>query len=144
MGEVDDEMLKEVFAAYGTVTWSRVFESGSKPSKAAIVEFGDIEEAKWCVENLDGNIPQGLSTPVKVSFKRSNKGGSKGWGGGGGSYGKAPGGVGRAAVSLRTERVPEESATTCFNPEIKLISPYSWEYCSAAKKNIVKQGQNTA
>merc|ERR1712129_211705 len=98
--EVDDEMLKEVFAAYGTVTWSRVFDSSGKPSKAAIVEFADIEEAKWCVENLDGDIPQGLSTPVKVNFKRSNnKGGGKGgWGGGGTwSYGKASTGGGKGA-----------------------------------------------
>eukprot|EP00419_Tripos_fusus_P090818 CAMPEP_0172856762 /NCGR_PEP_ID=MMETSP1075-20121228/64227_1 /TAXON_ID=2916 /ORGANISM="Ceratium fusus, Strain PA161109" /LENGTH=133 /DNA_ID=CAMNT_0013703987 /DNA_START=53 /DNA_END=454 /DNA_ORIENTATION=- len=99
--ELDDELLKEVFAEYGTVTWSRVLNTPGQPDKAAIVEFADIEEAKWCVENLNGNIPLRLSTPIKVMFKRSksNDGGGKGHGGGGkwgstgfSSYGKAPGG----------------------------------------------------
>eukprot|EP00419_Tripos_fusus_P059705 CAMPEP_0172927596 /NCGR_PEP_ID=MMETSP1075-20121228/217545_1 /TAXON_ID=2916 /ORGANISM="Ceratium fusus, Strain PA161109" /LENGTH=234 /DNA_ID=CAMNT_0013788857 /DNA_START=73 /DNA_END=773 /DNA_ORIENTATION=- len=114
--EMDDDMLKQVFSEYGTVTWSRVLDSGGKPNKAAIVEFADIEEAKWCVENLDGNIPQGLSTPIKVMFKRSrsNDGGGKGYGGGGKfgssgfpSYGKASGGAASlaAAASLHMERL---------------------------------------
>merc|ERR1719410_3135610 len=97
-------MLKQVFSEYGTVTWSRVFDSGGKPNKAAIVEFADIEEAKWCVENLDGNIPEGLSTPIKVMFKRQGggkgyNGGGKGGGSGFPSYGKASVGGGSSFVS---------------------------------------------
>merc|ERR1712060_952215 len=76
--EVDDATLKTIFGTYGTVTWSKVFDGKGKPTKAAIVEFGDIEEAKWVVENLNGNIPQGLSTPVQVAFKAAKKG--KGFG----------------------------------------------------------------
>jgi RNA recognition motif-containing protein len=76
--EVDDATLQEVFGAYGTVTWSKVFDSSKGlPTKTAIVEFADEAEAQWCVENLDGNIPQGLTTPVQVAFKRNSKGGGK-------------------------------------------------------------------
>jgi RNA recognition motif-containing protein len=84
--EVDEAMLNEVFGAYGTVTWSKLMDGKGKPSKAAIVEFGDIAEAKWCVENLDGNIPQGLSGPVKITYKQQKSKGD--WGKGDQSFGK--------------------------------------------------------
>merc|ERR1712184_234908 len=87
MGEMDDESLKSLFGEYGTVTWSRVMPNKGKPTAAAIVEFSTHEEAKWVVENLNGNIAQGLEQPINVSFKRSNKGGGKG-----GGYGKMDGG----------------------------------------------------
>eukprot|EP00413_Alexandrium_margalefii_P016277 CAMPEP_0204533268 /NCGR_PEP_ID=MMETSP0661-20131031/12184_1 /ASSEMBLY_ACC=CAM_ASM_000606 /TAXON_ID=109239 /ORGANISM="Alexandrium margalefi, Strain AMGDE01CS-322" /LENGTH=144 /DNA_ID=CAMNT_0051539597 /DNA_START=98 /DNA_END=532 /DNA_ORIENTATION=- len=76
--DIDDAMLAKVFGEYGTVTWSKVMPSSGKPTQAAIVEFADIAEAKWLVENIDGNIPQGLSTPVTVQFKRERR--SKGFG----------------------------------------------------------------
>merc|ERR1711920_1150434 len=57
----------------GTVTWSKMMPSKGKPSQAAIVEFADIAEAKWVVENVNGNVPQGLSTPITVAFKRETK-----------------------------------------------------------------------
>merc|ERR1712012_1503816 len=77
--DVDDAKLAEVFAQYGTVTWSKVMVSKGKPTNSAIVEFGDIEEAKWVVENLNGNLAQGISTPISVTFKRErSKGDGKG------------------------------------------------------------------
>merc|ERR1712039_474904 len=83
--DVDDAKLQEVFAQYGTVTWSKVMASKGKPTVAAIVEFSNVEEAKWVVENLNGNLAQGIETPINVTFKREkSKGGSKGDGG----YGK--------------------------------------------------------
>mmetsp|Transcript_19852 Transcript_19852/g.45217 ORF Transcript_19852/g.45217 Transcript_19852/m.45217 type:complete len:82 (-) Transcript_19852:37-282(-) len=63
--------------------------SKGKPSQAAIVEFAEISEARWVVENLNGNIPQGLSEPVTVNFKRERQS-SKGFGKDGG-YGKMGG-----------------------------------------------------
>merc|ERR1712146_1003 len=46
--DVDDAKLQEVFAQYGTVTWCKVMKAGKgKSGVAAIVEFGDFEEAKW-------------------------------------------------------------------------------------------------
>merc|ERR1719436_805849 len=89
--EVDDASLPTIFAPYGTVTWSKVFTSKGKPTNAAIIEFGDIEEAKWVVANLNGNIPQGLSTPVNVAFKQAKR--DKGFGKGkdGKGFGKGMG-----------------------------------------------------
>merc|ERR1711972_1184487 len=84
--DVDDAKLQEVFAQYGTVTWSKVMASKGKPTSTAIVEFASIEEAKWVVENLSGNLAQGIETPLTLTFKRArSKGDSKGMGG----YGKA-------------------------------------------------------
>eukprot|EP00420_Gonyaulax_spinifera_P030434 CAMPEP_0197886212 /NCGR_PEP_ID=MMETSP1439-20131203/15907_1 /TAXON_ID=66791 /ORGANISM="Gonyaulax spinifera, Strain CCMP409" /LENGTH=67 /DNA_ID=CAMNT_0043505979 /DNA_START=70 /DNA_END=270 /DNA_ORIENTATION=- len=51
----DDASLAELFGHYGTVVWSKMMSSSKgKPSQAGIVEFGDISEAKWVVENLNG------------------------------------------------------------------------------------------
>merc|ERR1711972_1252284 len=83
--DVDDAKLQEVFAQYGTVTWSKVMPSKGKPAGAGIVEFASIEGAKWVVENLNGNLAAGIDTPVSLAFKRDkSKGDSKGKGG----YGK--------------------------------------------------------
>jgi len=92
--DVDDGKLAEIFSLYGTVTWSKVMSNkGGKPSNAAIVEFASMDEARFVVENLNGNIPHGLSTPIMVSFKKNGKGSGKGGGFGknGGGYGKAGG-----------------------------------------------------
>merc|ERR1711972_1080239 len=71
--------------------------SKGKPTNAAIVEFASIDEATWVVENLNGNLAQGIDTPVNVTFKRERskgKGDGKGKGkdggkdGGYGGYGK--------------------------------------------------------
>merc|ERR1712050_550944 len=83
--DVDDAKLAEVFAQYGTVTWSKVMVSKGKPTNSGIVEFGDIEEAKWVVENLNGNLAQGISTPINLAFKRER---SKGDGKGKNGFGK--------------------------------------------------------
>merc|ERR1712151_1436127 len=79
---VDDEALVSIFGQYGNVVWSKVMPSKGKPTQAAIVEFGDIAEAKWVVENVNGNVPQGLTTPLTITFKREkqNKGVGKGYG----------------------------------------------------------------
>mmetsp|Transcript_43106 Transcript_43106/g.124528 ORF Transcript_43106/g.124528 Transcript_43106/m.124528 type:complete len:143 (-) Transcript_43106:227-655(-) len=87
--DIDDEKLKSVFEAYGTVTWSKVMSSKGKPSQAAIVEFGDVAEARWVVENLNGNIAEGLRDPISVNFKRERQ--DKGKGKSSGGYGKADG-----------------------------------------------------
>merc|ERR1719264_581619 len=64
--------------------------SQGKPGLAAIVEFASIDEAKWVVENLNGNMPQGLTDPVACNFKRERaKGKGKNWGKDDGGYGKS-------------------------------------------------------
>eukprot|EP00408_Alexandrium_pacificum_P008423 CAMPEP_0171231890 /NCGR_PEP_ID=MMETSP0790-20130122/40128_1 /TAXON_ID=2925 /ORGANISM="Alexandrium catenella, Strain OF101" /LENGTH=140 /DNA_ID=CAMNT_0011698113 /DNA_START=63 /DNA_END=485 /DNA_ORIENTATION=+ len=90
--DMDDAQLAEVFSQYGTVAWSKMMPNKGKPSSAAIVEFATLDEATWVVENLNGNVAQGMTTPIQVHFKRQNRGyGKDGKDGKGGSYGKSGG-----------------------------------------------------
>mmetsp|Transcript_25403 Transcript_25403/g.49739 ORF Transcript_25403/g.49739 Transcript_25403/m.49739 type:complete len:424 (-) Transcript_25403:58-1329(-) len=68
------ETVHATFAPYGNVIDCKVLvacgqsDDGTGQS-VAIVRMGSMNEANWLVENLNGNIPQGLSRPVMVSFK---------------------------------------------------------------------------
>jgi len=87
--EVDQKMVEEIFGAYGNVASSKFLPGQGK--NAALIRFMTLDEAKWIVENLNGNIPQGLTTPVNVKFANppGSKGGEKGkWGGGWGGDSK--------------------------------------------------------
>eukprot|EP00930_Biecheleria_cincta_P041100 TRINITY_DN2814_c0_g3_i1.p1 TRINITY_DN2814_c0_g3~~TRINITY_DN2814_c0_g3_i1.p1 ORF type:complete len:175 (-),score=39.56 TRINITY_DN2814_c0_g3_i1:143-592(-) len=89
--EIDEETLKTIFGAYGTVTYGIVFQSKGKPTSAGIIEFSSVDEATWVVQNVNGNVPQGLSSAVTVAFKkpRAEKGKAKGFGKGKGfGFGK--------------------------------------------------------
>eukprot|EP00928_Gymnodinium_smaydae_P017844 TRINITY_DN1680_c4_g1_i1.p1 TRINITY_DN1680_c4_g1~~TRINITY_DN1680_c4_g1_i1.p1 ORF type:complete len:389 (-),score=54.04 TRINITY_DN1680_c4_g1_i1:140-1306(-) len=74
-GNVDEAQLQAIFGAYGTITSSKLLAPGARGTRAAIISYGTIAEAKWLVENLNGNIPEGIDTPVLVRFKDQNKGG---------------------------------------------------------------------
>jgi len=80
--EVDENGVKELFGQYGTVTWARVFASKGKPTTNAIVEFATKEDSEWFVENLNGNVPEGLGVPIQASMTNPfTKGKDKGKGG---------------------------------------------------------------
>lgn len=82
--EMDDTKLNEIFGMYGNITTAKCLPPKPGSSKgAALVQFSTVDEAKWFVENLNGNIPEGLTTPVMVKFKSPPPGK------GGGDYGKA-------------------------------------------------------
>jgi len=59
-----DKTLKDVFGSYGTLKDFRNLAG----SKSCILVFDSVEEAKWVVENLDGNMPEGITDPVNVKF----------------------------------------------------------------------------
>jgi len=80
--DVDQAKVEEIFGAYGTVTSTKVLPGAGK--NAALVRFQSADEAKWIVDNLNGNIPQGLMTPIQVKY--ANSPGSKGGKGDGGWY----------------------------------------------------------
>eukprot|EP00928_Gymnodinium_smaydae_P017380 TRINITY_DN16643_c0_g2_i1.p1 TRINITY_DN16643_c0_g2~~TRINITY_DN16643_c0_g2_i1.p1 ORF type:complete len:352 (-),score=90.10 TRINITY_DN16643_c0_g2_i1:99-1154(-) len=101
---MDDAQLRAIFGAYGTITSHKLLDTSQFGKRAAVISFGNVSEAQWIVNNLNGNIPQGLAEPIKVNFKRPNaaaggKGGyaapapswdgGKGaaWDGGKGAYG---------------------------------------------------------
>lgn len=67
--------LQSIFGAYGTLK-----EVKSLPqSKACVLVFASLDEAKWVVENLDGNMPEGISQCLNVKFATQ----AGGWQGGG-------------------------------------------------------------
>lgn len=72
--DVTEERLREVFTPYGTVASVRILPSNGKPDAAALLRMVDPNMAAWLVENLNGNIPVGLSTPLSVRFAQSGKG----------------------------------------------------------------------
>jgi len=94
--QIDEQTIKGVFGAYGTVMSCRAMQS-KRPGQmgAALVRFASADEAAWVVQNLNGNLAEGLEHPVKVRF--SNAGG-KGGGGGGGGGGFAQGGGGAVGM----------------------------------------------
>merc|ERR1719253_21722 len=82
-------------------------KGGGKGSKA-LVQFESTEDSKWFVENLNGNIPEGLEAPIKVEFSTKAAGDAgkgkgkdgKGKDNGKSSYGKADAGKnGKAQAS---------------------------------------------
>jgi len=81
---LDDAKVKAIFEAYGTLKDCKSLAG----KRAAILNFATMDEAKWVVDNLDGNMPEGITTPVKVEYSWSRTGP----GGKGGAPGGAPGG----------------------------------------------------
>lgn len=67
---LDEESLREIFSAYGQITQCRVLTSATpgQGKCAALVRFTSEDEATWVVENLDGNIPQGLTEPIGCRY----------------------------------------------------------------------------
>merc|ERR1719482_2398149 len=64
--------LQKIFGAYGEVAQSRVLDSsGYAGDSIALVRMKSTEEAVWVVKNLHGNIPKGLSKPVRIRFAES-------------------------------------------------------------------------
>eukprot|EP00930_Biecheleria_cincta_P021911 TRINITY_DN160_c0_g1_i3.p1 TRINITY_DN160_c0_g1~~TRINITY_DN160_c0_g1_i3.p1 ORF type:complete len:259 (-),score=75.43 TRINITY_DN160_c0_g1_i3:15-791(-) len=99
--QMDEDTVKGIFGAYGTVTYGKVFNSKGQPTSAAIVEYATVDEASWVVQNVSGTVPDGLQAPVTVAFKKPKADKGKGFGksdkgqkGGGGGWGKGGGGDG--------------------------------------------------
>jgi len=81
------ESVTALMGQYGTVTSAKVLDNGMA-DKVALVRMGSADEAKWIVDNLDGNIPQGIETVIKVKIASNNNTGKSGDKGG---YGPAKG-----------------------------------------------------
>eukprot|EP00747_Dinoflagellata_sp_TGD_P185443 gnl/TRDRNA2_/TRDRNA2_42001_c0_seq1.p1 gnl/TRDRNA2_/TRDRNA2_42001_c0~~gnl/TRDRNA2_/TRDRNA2_42001_c0_seq1.p1 ORF type:complete len:345 (-),score=83.50 gnl/TRDRNA2_/TRDRNA2_42001_c0_seq1:112-1146(-) len=71
---IDENGLRKAFAQYGTVTQCKVLQGGG----SALVRFASAKEAKWVVDNLNNNIPQGMTTPVVVRYANTPGGAGKG------------------------------------------------------------------
>mmetsp|Transcript_64573 Transcript_64573/g.154281 ORF Transcript_64573/g.154281 Transcript_64573/m.154281 type:complete len:232 (+) Transcript_64573:93-788(+) len=82
-GDFDEAGLKMVFGSYGNIKWCRLQPDRMKAGKqCAMIELDSIEAATFLVENLNGQIPQGLMAPVTVKYKMPKApGGAPGLGG---------------------------------------------------------------
>mmetsp|Transcript_81683 Transcript_81683/g.142061 ORF Transcript_81683/g.142061 Transcript_81683/m.142061 type:complete len:278 (-) Transcript_81683:84-917(-) len=83
--ELTEELVKSVFSNYGEIAWLRAIAATVPGHKGqALVQFSSADDASWLFENLNGNIPEGLTEPIQVKFsvkKESSKGGKGGKGG---------------------------------------------------------------
>eukprot|EP00929_Paragymnodinium_shiwhaense_P003594 TRINITY_DN104190_c0_g1_i1.p1 TRINITY_DN104190_c0_g1~~TRINITY_DN104190_c0_g1_i1.p1 ORF type:complete len:529 (+),score=121.88 TRINITY_DN104190_c0_g1_i1:95-1681(+) len=73
--DTTEEAVKNIFGAYGVVLSVKVLPANGKPDMAALVRMQDRQMAKWLVDNLNGNMPVGLSTPITVRYAQSGNGG---------------------------------------------------------------------
>lgn len=91
--DYNEERVKDLFSQYGTVTQCKLLpDQPGKNDKAALVRFQDENQAKWMVQNMHGNIPVGMTTPLIVRYA-GERGGKLGTPTPGAGYGKAPGEV---------------------------------------------------
>jgi len=63
-----DTAVHQVFSVYGTVMQCRVLQASHATETVAMVRMGSSDQAAWLVQNLNGNIPQGLTEPVSIKF----------------------------------------------------------------------------
>jgi len=86
---ISKEDCEAIFGGYGTVTSCRVNFPKPGGKASALVRFSSVEEATWVVENLNGNLAEGLEEPIVARFANAPGGGGQSWGKDGGkSWGK--------------------------------------------------------
>eukprot|EP00439_Symbiodinium_sp_Y106_P041230 s3265_g5.t1 len=62
-----DAVIRQIFGQYAPIYTTNVLESA--PGQAVEALVGVAKEASaWLVQNLNGNIPQGMSTPVTIQM----------------------------------------------------------------------------
>jgi hypothetical protein len=69
----DEPSLKVILGAYGNITQCKLLPAMPGRRAAAMVRFASMDEAKWIVDNLHGNIPQGLNEAIEVRFAISRE-----------------------------------------------------------------------
>jgi len=83
---IAEETVRSVFEQYGTVETVKMLSQPEQLERgpymcAAIVRMGLVSEATWLVDNLNGNIPVGLESPLAVSYAKGgappNAGGAR-------------------------------------------------------------------
>lgn len=97
-----EEVVHEIFGNYGNVVSVKVLGTGH----SAMVKLSAVEDAQWVVENVSGNIPQGLDVPLIIRFAnapgekgKGGKGGGGAWGAGGAAWGGDGGEAGNGAAN---------------------------------------------
>ena len=74
---------KQIFTQYGGVKQANVLPvAAGKTAAAAFVIMDNVDDARWVVDHVNGNVPQGLTNPVTVVFatpRAQRPGGGKGF-----------------------------------------------------------------
>jgi len=93
--ESTPDTVQGIFSQYGGVKSVKVLPpSGGRNVVAAFVVMNSLEEAKYVVENVNGQVPMGLQKPVETMFAQSREGkGESAWGKGGFAEGGKGGGM---------------------------------------------------
>jgi len=77
--DITEETLHAIFGQYGTVTNAKKLPSQpGKQGCAALLKMADTNQAKWIVDNVDQNIPTGLTSPVSVCYAEHKGSGTSG------------------------------------------------------------------
>merc|ERR1712232_1135723 len=72
---ISEELIKATFSQYGVVVSCKALPSpAGVADQAALLRMATVQEAKWLVDNVNNNIPQGLSGPVQIRFADNPKG----------------------------------------------------------------------
>lgn len=84
------ESLREAFSASGTVdTVSLITDRDTGQSKGfAFVEMASDREAQAATDAMNGTMLDGRQIKVNEAKPRENRGGNRGFGGGGSGYGR--------------------------------------------------------
>eukprot|EP00929_Paragymnodinium_shiwhaense_P076565 TRINITY_DN3938_c0_g2_i1.p1 TRINITY_DN3938_c0_g2~~TRINITY_DN3938_c0_g2_i1.p1 ORF type:complete len:320 (+),score=97.85 TRINITY_DN3938_c0_g2_i1:139-1098(+) len=70
---MSEDKIREIFNAYGAVGQVRVLNTGASEDTVALVRMEALDKATWIVQNLNGNIPQGLENAIFVKYADSSQ-----------------------------------------------------------------------
>ena len=65
----DEAEIRSIFEAYGKIRYFEFIPCPSLSATEAFITFASAEDAKFCVDNLNGKVLEGLTTPIRVCFK---------------------------------------------------------------------------
>lgn len=70
-----EEEMTEILGQYGTILSLKKVSKDGNARSAALVRYASEEEAGYVQSALDGNIPQGLETPITVRYAQQGNNG---------------------------------------------------------------------
>jgi len=65
---MDEKSVTEIFSSLVRVFAVRIVSKPRGRLTSAVVTFGTTEEAEYAVEEMNGQVPEGLSSPITLSF----------------------------------------------------------------------------
>mmetsp|Transcript_41171 Transcript_41171/g.89945 ORF Transcript_41171/g.89945 Transcript_41171/m.89945 type:complete len:443 (+) Transcript_41171:168-1496(+) len=72
--DITEDRVREMFGKYGSVVQCKVLPpQPGKADGATLVRFGDEQQAKWIVENMNGAMPEGCVQPISVRYAGSGR-----------------------------------------------------------------------